>query len=30
VGEGYASVTPLKVDLTRHDVLPQMKEWLST
>lgn len=25
---GYASVTPLKVDLTRHDDLPKLRDWL--
>ena len=26
--QGAVAVTPLKVDLTRHDALPQLKEWL--
>lgn len=28
IEEGAVSVTPLKVDLTRHDSLPQLEEWL--
>ncbi|HET6725786.1 MAG TPA: 5'/3'-nucleotidase SurE [Gammaproteobacteria bacterium] len=28
VSAGYVSVTPLKVDLTRHDTLPQLDVWL--
>ena len=27
---GYVTVTPLSVDLTRHDSLPQLKSWLAT
>jgi len=27
---GYVTVTPLSVDLTRHDSLPQLKTWLAT
>ncbi len=27
---GYVTVTPLSVDLTRHDSLPQLKSWLET
>ena len=30
VEQGAAAVTPLKVDLTRHDSLPQLREWLET
>ncbi len=30
VESGYASVTPLKVDLTRHDALGQLESWLTT
>jgi 5'-nucleotidase len=30
IASGAASVTPLKVDLTRHDTLPVLQEWLST
>lgn len=30
VENGAVSVTPLKVDLTRHDVLPQLKAWLAS
>ena len=26
---GAVAVTPLKVDLTRHEALPQLEEWLS-
>jgi 5'-nucleotidase len=29
VSQGYASVTPLQIDLTRHAVLPDLKRWLS-
>ncbi len=28
IADGAASVTPLKVDLTRHDALPRLKDWL--
>jgi len=28
VANGYVSVTPLQIDLTRHAVLPQLAEWL--
>jgi len=28
VREGYVSVTPLKIDLTRHELLPEMQAWL--
>jgi len=28
VREGYVSVTPLKIDLTRHELLPEMQDWL--
>ncbi len=30
VQQGAVSVTPLKVDLTRHEALPQIKEWLQS
>ena len=30
VEAGYASVTPLKVDLTRHETLPQLAKWLDS
>ncbi len=30
ISEGAASVTPLKIDLTRHDTLPRLQEWLSS
>jgi len=29
VEQGAVAVTPLKVDLTRHDSLPQITEWLA-
>jgi 5'-nucleotidase len=29
ISEGAVSVTPLKVDLTRHDTLPKLQDWLS-
>jgi len=28
VAEGYASITPLQVDLTRHSALPELQRWL--
>ena len=28
VAEGYASVTPLQIDLTRHAALTDLKRWL--
>jgi 5'-nucleotidase len=28
VAEGYASITPLQIDLTRHAALPDLKRWL--
>jgi 5'-nucleotidase len=28
IAQGAVAITPLKVDLTRHDVLPQLEEWL--
>jgi 5'-nucleotidase len=28
VAQGYASITPLQVDLTRHAVLSELKDWL--
>ena len=30
IEQGAVSVTPLKVDLTRHDALPQLKSWLAS
>ncbi len=30
VSQGAVSVTPLKIDLTRHDTLPRLQEWLSS
>ncbi len=30
IEHGAVSVTPLKVDLTRHDALPQLKAWLAS
>ena len=30
IEEGYASVTPLKVDLTRHSVVNDLSDWLAT
>ncbi len=30
VANGQVAVTPLKVDLTRHESLPQIKDWLSS
>jgi 5'-nucleotidase len=29
IARGAVAVTPLKVDLTRHEALPQLSEWLS-
>ena len=29
VAEGYVSVTPLQIDLTRHGMLEDMSNWLS-
>ncbi len=29
IDQGAVAVTPLKVDLTRHDSLPQLNEWLT-
>jgi 5'-nucleotidase len=29
IEQGAVAVTPLKVDLTRHDSLPQIMDWLS-
>lgn len=29
VASGYVSVTPLSIDLTRHAVLPELRQWLS-
>jgi 5'-nucleotidase len=28
VSEGYVSVTPLQIDLTRHSALPVVQSWL--
>lgn len=28
VAEGFASITPLQIDLTRHAALPELKRWL--
>ena len=30
VAHGFASVTPLQIDLTRHAALPELERWLST
>lgn len=30
VRNGYVSVTPLQIDLTRYDSLPKLNEWLNT
>ena len=30
IESGYASVTPLKVDLTRHETLPKLDAWLDS
>ena len=30
IEQGVVTVTPLSVDLTRHDSLPQLKSWLAT
>jgi len=30
IEKGFVTVTPLLVDLTRHDSLPQLKIWLDT
>jgi 5'-nucleotidase len=29
VAEGYASITPLQIDLTRHAALPEIERWLT-
>lgn len=29
IAEGYASITPLQIDLTRHSALPELERWLS-
>lgn len=29
IAEGYASVTPLQIDLTRHAALPELERWLT-
>jgi len=28
VNNGYTSVTPLSVDLTRHSLLPELRDWM--
>ena len=28
IAEGYASITPLQIDLTRHSALPEVERWL--
>jgi 5'-nucleotidase len=28
IAEGYASITPLQIDLTRHSALPELERWL--
>jgi 5'-nucleotidase len=30
IEQGYASVTPLKVDLTRHSALDDLSDWLAS
>ncbi len=30
IERGVVTVTPLLVDLTRHDSLPQLKKWLES
>jgi 5'-nucleotidase len=30
VAAGYASITPLQIDLTRHAALPEVERWLNT
>jgi 5'-nucleotidase len=29
IAEGYASITPLQIDLTRHSALPELARWLN-
>jgi 5'-nucleotidase len=29
VAEGFASITPLQIDLTRHAALPELQKWLN-
>lgn len=29
IAEGYASITPLQIDLTRHAALPELERWLN-
>ncbi len=29
VAEGFASITPLQIDLTRHAAIPELKRWLN-
>ena len=28
ISQGYVSVTPLQIDLTRHSALPPLQQWL--
>ncbi len=28
IAEGFASITPLQIDLTRHAALPELERWL--
>jgi 5'-nucleotidase len=28
IAQGYVSVTPLQIDLTRHAALPELERWL--
>jgi 5'-nucleotidase len=28
VAQGYVSITPLQIDLTRHAALPAVRDWL--
>lgn len=30
IGRGAVAVTPIKVDLTRHEVLPDLRDWLAS
>jgi 5'-nucleotidase len=29
IASGYASITPLQIDLTRHSALPELEQWLA-
>lgn len=29
IAEGYASITPLQIDLTRHSAMPELAQWLN-